>query len=510
MREYPFDIWIHILQSSTVSEILSTMTERVLLTDRQVQDFLINGYLALQPSSLNKTFHSSIFDQALSVFLNEGNPGNNILPRIPQLQSVFDDPVISGAIESLLGTNYTMQPHRHAHLTKPGTQDQQWHKDSYFGYRKSFRHHQLRYVMAMYYPQDTTMDMGPTAIKARTQYDTVDPKVYQDETEDQADENVYFTCKAGTVLLIHYDLVHRGTANQTKDAYRFMFKFQFNRLEDPKKPSWNHDPATDDYDAADAGVLQPIVKHVWNWLLGTTISNFDSPTDQNIGEWQRQLHDSDRRLRLNAAYNLALNNQYQILMDQLYRAKKNSSYEIVYALTACRHSKDAIMALRAALKEEQQHEYRASAIAFIFSEMGTVAIESLSLVIHLLNTTDSWVVKRYCCEALGTVQSDQQSDTDAAVRCLVSVLGDRESDIDSKEPSHARFTAALSLAKLGPKAIAAIPVLKDALYLDENRYVNGNALLALERIGTNEALKITFQYLKTARWCEKTTPNSMY
>ncbi|CAF4323408.1 unnamed protein product, partial [Adineta steineri] len=107
------------------------MNTPLLLTDNQVKEFLINGYLVLRPTSLDEKFHSTIFNQVSSIFEKEGNPGNNILPRIPELQNVFDDPVVSGALESLLGTNYTMQPHRHAHLTKPGTQDQLWHKDSY-------------------------------------------------------------------------------------------------------------------------------------------------------------------------------------------------------------------------------------------------------------------------------------------------------------------------------------------------------------------------------------------
>ena len=68
---------------------------------------------------------------------------------VPELLQVFEDPNVSGALESLLGKNYTMQPHRHPHLIKPGTKAQQWHKDSYFGFRKPIRHHQIRYVMAM-------------------------------------------------------------------------------------------------------------------------------------------------------------------------------------------------------------------------------------------------------------------------------------------------------------------------------------------------------------------------
>ncbi|CAF5139872.1 unnamed protein product, partial [Rotaria sp. Silwood1] len=71
-----------------------------------------------------------------------------------------------------------MQPHRHAHVTRPRTAGQTWHKDSYFGYRKPLRHHQLRYTMVMYYPQDTTIEMGPTAIIPRSQYDVKHQKMY--------------------------------------------------------------------------------------------------------------------------------------------------------------------------------------------------------------------------------------------------------------------------------------------------------------------------------------------
>ncbi|CAF1203693.1 unnamed protein product [Adineta steineri] len=142
--------------------------------------------------------------------------------------------------------------------------------------------------------------------------------------------------------------------------------------------------------------------------------------------------------------------------------------------------------------------------------MGSMALETLPLLIHVMETSDSWLVKQYCCEALGTIQSNDQHDIDMIIRCLTHVLANRDQQMDSKEASHTRFTAALSLAKIGDKAVEAIPVLKDALYFDPNRYVNGNALLALERIGTSEALKIVWNYLKTSRWCAKTSPTSLF
>ncbi|UJR11486.1 hypothetical protein I4U23_015666 [Adineta vaga] len=490
------------------------MNSSLLLTDKQVQEFLINGYLILEPNSLDRDFHSTIFEQASSIFAKEGNPGNNILPRIPQLQYVFDDPTIHGALISLLGSNYTMQPHRHAHLTKPGSADQHWHKDSYFGYRKPLRHHQLRYVMAMYYAQDTTMEMGPTAIKPQTQYIVKDRETSQQDdnmSENNEQNDIYTICKAGTVVLIHYDIVHRGTANQTIKCNRFMFKFQFNRLEEPSKPTWNHDPLNAVYDAIDAGLLQPIVKHVWNWLLGEAIvPSLPPATNEHILEWETQLHHQDGKIRLNAAYNLALNNQYHILIQRLYKRKAIFCFEAANALTACRYNQDALKELQNVLKKEERNERVAYCIVFIFSEMGSWALEALPLIIHVMKTNDSWSVKQYCCEALGNIQSNEQFDDISIIKCLTNALSDRNEESDTKDASHVRLTAALSLAKLGAKAIEAIPSLKDALYFDSNRYVNGNALLALERIGTSEALNIVLNYLKTSRWCTKTTATSLF
>jgi hypothetical protein len=398
-----------------------------------------------------------------------------------------------------------MQPHRHAHLTKPGSQDQQWHKDSYFGYGKMPRHHQLRYIMAMYYPQDTTIEMGPTAIKPRSQYDVMDPKRDQrNKTLDNSnaknddEQDVYMVCRAGTVVLIHYDIVHRGTANRTNNSHRFMFKFQFNRLEEPTKPTWNHDLTNAAYDAADAGLLQPIVKHVWNWMMGGVVTLQHLLTDQDIIRWKTELNNRDGKVRLN---------EYNILIKRLSNNTEIFRFEAAYALTACRYSKDAITELQKELKKEEGNEYKAYCLAFIFSEMGSKAVDALPLLIHVVETSDSWLVKQYCCEALGTIQSNEQHDVDMIVRCLTNVLADHDQE---KAASHAKFTAALSLAKIGTKAIQAIPILKDALYLDENRYVNGNALLALERIGTSEALKIVLSYLKISRWCAKTTADSLF
>ena len=58
-------------------------------------------------------------------------------------------------------------------------------------------------------------------------------------------------------------------------------------------------------------------------------------------------------------------------------------------------------------------------------------------------------------------------------------------------------------------AEAAVPALRDALH-DENRYVPGYAVEALERIATPDAMQVLLPFLKTARWCPHTSPASIY
>jgi O-acetylhomoserine/O-acetylserine sulfhydrylase-like pyridoxal-dependent enzyme len=188
------------------------MTE-FLLTDAQVQQFISEGYLVIQ-SSLPEEIHSSISKETLKLFETEGNPGNNIFPKVKDLEKIFQDEPVAKALESLIGRNYIMQPHRHPHLNKPGSNFQQWHKDSFFGFMKPCRNHQLKNVMAMYYPQKTTVTMAPTGIKPQTQYSIIDPKKYRGKLKNQhkssdKKKDISMVCEAGSVVIIHYDLIHR-------------------------------------------------------------------------------------------------------------------------------------------------------------------------------------------------------------------------------------------------------------------------------------------------------------
>ena len=81
-------------------------------------------------------FHEKLMEKLNDVYEEEGNPGNNLLPRVPELQKVFNHPAVDGALQSVIGQNYLMHTHRHGHFNAdphPGG----WHKDSYWGYIKN-------------------------------------------------------------------------------------------------------------------------------------------------------------------------------------------------------------------------------------------------------------------------------------------------------------------------------------------------------------------------------------
>ena len=157
-------------EEKTTEEVDEAMTQQqpLLLTDEQLKTFIVNGFLILK-TDFPQAFHERLVAQLNEIYDKEGNPGNNILPRIRDLQRVFEHPVITGALTSVLGPDYLLHTHRHGHynsIPKPGA----WHKDSYWGYDKLRNHHPW-WAMIMYFPQDTPQELGPTGVLPGTQYE---------------------------------------------------------------------------------------------------------------------------------------------------------------------------------------------------------------------------------------------------------------------------------------------------------------------------------------------------
>ncbi|MBV7339648.1 HEAT repeat domain-containing protein [Chloroflexi bacterium TSY] len=499
--------------------------QEYLLTDEQMQRFIAHGYLILK-ADFPDYFHETLRTQIETIVDKEGNPGNNILPRVPEVRTVFEHPTIRGALTSVLGPNYIMHPHRHCHFSRPGRTTQQWHKDSYWGFQKVRNHHNW-WAMIFYYPQNTVEEMGPSAILPGTQY-------YAKRVQTM-EEELHLTGTAGTFALIHYDLWHKGTEN-VSDRNRSMMKFQFVRLDAPSTPTWNHQESTwrPLNGSAPPTTQETLWQHQWKWHLGengeasgsghgarSSISHGNISdlvqalqSDQiaerlaavdalgQAGEAAGEaipmlidaLRDRAEPVAVAASYALAAMGDAALpsLLNTLKTTNKSATRNAGYALSAMGAS--TVPGLIDALSVE--NDLTKGYAAFALGEAGSAALEAVPTLAQVAPSQSDWV-RRHVVEALGTIGGESGQ----AVATLASALQDPDDQV--------RFTAGLSLTRLGEQAETAVPALKQALD-DENRYVRANAVDALRQIGTKGATNVLLDYLMASRWCSTTTPENLF
>ncbi|KAL0483602.1 mitochondrial import inner membrane translocase subunit TIM50 [Acrasis kona] len=485
------------------------------LTDEQIQSFLINGFIKIQ-TNLPEHFHQTIYEKVTEAF-KDGNPGNNIYPCIKELGNVFKDANVNGAIQSILGEKYFMQPHRYTHVS--GNKDQSWHRDSFFGFLKEMRYHQPWNLMAFYYPQNTTTKMGPTAIKPKTQYDAIDPmrcpSHIQNINNFTSPDDVLFECEMGTVLLVHYDIVHRGTrCLSKKDVKRFLFKFLFSRLDFPSSPSWNHNPCTELWDAKNVGPLQPIIRSMWDWMLGKPVRLVPLCDDAYM-QCINDLKSQAERGRQRAAYMLSCSGVYDILIDIL-SSNCESIYKIeaTYALCSC--PGEQVVCKLCKVLEEKIQQSDCFYFIYVLGSFGERARQATDLILKIGADCQCPTIKRYCCESLCSICPEAN---DAILNFLKDVLlncrdvvpeSNKLKDRNSPYP-HARYVAALCLFRLGVNASPIVDSIIYAMLNDCNRYVNGFCLLSLQSMNTHDSKVAVEEYLnKTKGFCLKTNKRSTF
>lgn len=148
--------------------------------------------------------------------------------------------------------------------------------------------------MAMYYPQATTLDMGPTEILPRSQYYRGEYGVSQKVQNKQwSTDRHSLTCAIGTVVLIHYDLWHRAFKNESSQL-RWMHKFQFSRMNWAQRTATLALPVLDAFDCPDD--RSGIVEDIWRFYGGP------APGQQRQ---EALLEAPQEAQRLAAAYRLA-------------------------------------------------------------------------------------------------------------------------------------------------------------------------------------------------------------
>ena len=475
-----------------------------LLNDVQMQQFITDGYITVRADYPPK-FHQDIYQQIEAMFESEGNTGNNILPRIPQIQKVFDHPALKGTLTSLLGEGYIMNPHRHCHLNPPESKGQQWHKDCYV-FDHNMRHPRFQWVLALYYPQDTTEDMGPTGLLPGKHFHK---KVSHADPQLASEPAAPLCGEAGTVSLVHFDAWHRAMPNRSAKK-RYMLKFQFARMQTPQGPSWNHKHREWEGDANDENRAASI--DVWNWLCGNHSPSEPDAARDGVPTLVEALGDESETVRLNAAYTLGRmgGTVVPVLIDAMRKETLASIEETTakppdnlhgtnptagYAAQAL--SAVGSQAIPALVETLDDGDWWVRAMAVdVLTKIGQLVGDAVPALMERTND-EHWWVRRNAIEALGTLGSLNPDPTPLLVKAL------RDEDY------RVRRNAALTLAKLGQPVDEAIPALGEMLE-DENRYNRFYAANALRRIDTSAARDALMNALFTARWCSITTGDNQY
>lgn len=525
--------------------------EAILLSDEQMRQFIVDGYLEFTPS-VPEGIHQTIYQKLCDTLDRGANPGNNVLPQVPEMRHILNSPEVRGALISVLGQGYIEHPHRYCHHLGAAAEKlsaeeaaaklaKNSHQDGYTPLGRP-RQHYPRFARIMYYPQDTPVELGPTHVIAGTQYN-------KGLTDEDRQRNVPWVGKAGTVTLTHFDVGHAAGVNLL-DRRRHMIKFIYVRATEPTEPSW---------DCRDSQWRRPqhietpfdlelAWSHVWDWLCGKR---------QRYDSWQRQALrgdvgqligamavDRDVATRLAAIQGLAAggaaaHEAIPALVGMLGTEHQAVRTAAIYTLGAL--GEPAVVALvenlRAAGRREDKHdvpepwsegatnmEDAANALAAVgepavaatagelasASEwtrinaayaLGEMDSHAVAAVPQLLKSLDD-VSHRVVRTALDALSSIRRNVPVAEVARLLEAERpgwDEALTRDWSGRDQVRINAAMACTRLGVEAAAVEEMLISALD-DPCGHVGTFAMDALKRIGSPTADQAVVDYLLAQRW----------
>lgn len=277
----------------------------------QLESYLEDGYVVLQPTELDDAYHDRMHRAAVLTYGLAGGANSagvppyiaviadNLRPRIPEVATLLDSPTINGAINSVLGEDWQIYPHDFIH--ESSDRGQGFHQDGNLPWndRGHYRSHRPEWAMLFYYPQLTMLDSGPTEVLPGTQYWTSDFETTNGEWHrgdpvgrnltaeqralDSTDQQEFHRRLAslsfgeptlqstrielpkGGVVLASYDLAHRGTGQQEGyDGRRFMYKFYLYRT---RAPNLSGSPTVSSPTFKNSNIAR-IAEGNWSWLAG--------------------------------------------------------------------------------------------------------------------------------------------------------------------------------------------------------------------------------------------------
>jgi hypothetical protein len=479
-----------------------------LLTDDQVKQFICDGFLMLEPD-VDPALHTLIDERFNWLAENEPNPGNNILPRLPELEQILNCNVVRGAMISLLGSDYLVHPHRFWHNRNPNTEpmsdDDIWeevkkgsHQDSYTPAGQA-RSHRLQYLRFMYYSHDLEMVNGPTHVIPGSQY-------HSGLTDEDRERETPVTGQAGTIFISHFDLGHAGCPNMS-DRCRNMIKFIFIRSTHPTSPNW--DCSSIDWslpnDITAPYILSECWQRQWDWLCGNT--NNTRNTDRTIDDLMPLLGTAHQAERTKALYDIATIGEPAIepLVKNIIDAgsetpdKRKHYGECIPMEDACyalieigEKSLDAVLPLLSS-----PDEWTVLNAIHVINDLG-INRADIRDALEALVVSDSYPIISSSINALGSIGASESVPTICRV---LDTHYDMEGERKGWWPTEwlIHFNASMALARLGE---GAAPAVDDIRRHHRHTFAQAGWFLteSLMRIGTPEALRTVAEDLHNRHW----------
>ncbi|MCY4128293.1 MAG: phytanoyl-CoA dioxygenase family protein [Gammaproteobacteria bacterium] len=513
------------------------------MTDLDLCRFLDLGYHIIDSSDIPESTHEKLFEAAVDIHQRRSELSNplasletvadNLHVQVPLLNDVLESDALDGAMSSVLGSRYFRYGHSFIH--RSGEYDQTYHKDSPlpWGTRGGVRSHRPNWAMVFYYPQAVTLDMGPTEILPGTQYwnvnradtertegedrfdGTISPAALNGMTEaeriqhfqkqvedfDRHVKPLRLELPKGSLLLVHFDLFHRGTRSVSEED-RFMYKFWYVRATEPviAKPF-----RSIEYQACDPRRQQLVAKNA-AWLgLDVKTSEKAYETDVVVQEAER-MADSHSRVEsdIDSVVEACLQND---------EANRRSA---MYALAG--HDRESISVAND-LFEGTTKQARCCA-AFLLGELQEPRNVDLDSLLKLVADDSDTDVRMTATNALGRTLRRRMSKKNFAlpedlVPIVTKVLRDaRERNTRSGVTQSAErqciYVALLNIVSsaaeqdLNPEALAEISdLLCTRLGVESDRYAKSTALEALARLaamGDQQAVDASLKVLRAERW----------
>jgi len=196
------------------------------------------GHTSADKVDSMQTYNKNIKATSSIPRIKAGSPLKNAYPVNSPLEKILKNEVVSGAIQSLVGSNPVVD-HQALHLTFPskffkGANKRQMsqgnHQDSTIDPRSTFD------IQVFYFPTEVTKEMGGTRYHPGTHLRIVNEFAIAKYQNILGQKSI--VCKPGTIGIFHNGLWH-GAGVNFSDEIRYMFKV---RLQPTEKQELLWDP----------------------------------------------------------------------------------------------------------------------------------------------------------------------------------------------------------------------------------------------------------------------------